>query len=111
MKRIVIILALFIPLLMKAQTQLTLQSAIDTALKNNLDIQIAKNYVQIAKVSNNYGYAGGLPYINATAGDNLSVNSLSQEIYTGRRPPRTMWWAMTSVRAFRPTSFCSMASR
>jgi outer membrane protein len=82
MKRFTIILALLLPMLLQAQTQLTLQSAIDTALKNNLDIQIARNYVQIAKVSNNYGYAGGLPYINATAGDNLSVNSVSQK-YSG----------------------------
>ncbi len=83
MKRIIIILALFLPILLHAQTQLTLQSAIDTALKNNLDIQIAKNYVQIAKVSNHYGYAGGLPYINGTAGDNLSVNSIHQKYNDG----------------------------
>jgi outer membrane protein TolC len=83
MKRSVIILALFIPLLLQAQNQLTLQSAIDTALQNNLDIQIAKNYVQIAKVSNNYGNAGGLPYINGSAGDNFGSNSLEQKFSDG----------------------------
>ena len=38
MKRFIISFALFLPLLLQAQTQLTLQSAIDTALRNNLDI-------------------------------------------------------------------------
>ncbi len=83
MKRIIITFALFLPLLLQAQTQLSLQSALDTALRNNLDIQIAKNYVQIAKASNNYGYAGGLPYINATASDNLGLNSINQKYSTG----------------------------
>ncbi|MEI6851232.1 MAG: TolC family protein [Bacteroidota bacterium] len=83
MKRFIITFALFLPLLLQAQTQLSLQSALDTALRNNLDIQIAKNYVQIAKASNNYGYAGGLPYINATASDNLGLNSINQKYSTG----------------------------
>jgi outer membrane protein TolC len=83
MKRFIITFALFLPLLLQAQTQLSLQSAIDTALRNNLDIQIAKNYVQIARVSNNYGNAGGLPYINATASDNLGQNSINQKYSDG----------------------------
>ena len=83
MKRFIITFALFLPLLLQAQTQLSLQSALDSALRNNLDIQIAKNYVQIAKASNNYGYAGGLPYINATASDNLGLNSINQKYSTG----------------------------
>lgn len=83
MKRFFISLILLLPLLVQSQTQLTLQTAIDSALKNNLDIQIAKNYVQIAKVENNYGMAGGLPYINANAGDNFSSTSSLQKINTG----------------------------
>ncbi|MEI6124110.1 MAG: TolC family protein [Bacteroidota bacterium] len=83
MKRYIILLALFIPCILTAQTQLTLQNAIDTALKNNLDIQIAKNYVQIAKVSNTYGMAGGLPYINGNASDNFSLSNLNQKYFSG----------------------------
>ncbi len=79
MKRLILCLVLFIPGLIQAQTVLTLRNAIDTALMNNLDIQIAKNYVQIARVSNTYGMAGGLPYINASAGDNFSSDNIFQK--------------------------------
>ena len=83
MKRFFISIALFLPLLLNAQVQLTLKSAIDTALKNNYDIQISKNYLRIAKVSNNYGMAGGLPYINANVGDNLSLDNINQKFNDG----------------------------
>jgi len=80
MKRFIFCLVILIPGLLHAQTQLTLQTAIDSALKNNLDIQIAKNYVQIAKVSNTYGMAGGLPYINGNASDNFMSDALDQKL-------------------------------
>jgi outer membrane protein TolC len=83
MKRFYLCIALFIPLLLNAQSQLTLQSAIDTALKNSFDIQIANTYVRMAKASNNYGMAGGLPYINASAGDNLSLDNIDQNFSDG----------------------------
>lgn len=83
MKRISILIALFLPIILSAQVQLTLKNAIDTALKNNYDIQIAKNYVRIAKVNNNYGMAGGLPYINASVGDNLSYDNIDQKYSDG----------------------------
>lgn len=79
MKRYFLALALCFPLIVEAQTQLTLQNAIDTALMNNLDIQISQNNVQIAKAYNNYGYAGGLPYINATASDNMGLSAINQK--------------------------------
>lgn len=78
MKRFFLALALLFPLLVQAQ-QLSLQNAIDTALMNNLDIQISQNNAQIAKTYNNYGYAGGLPYINATATDNMGLNAINQK--------------------------------
>jgi outer membrane protein len=83
MKRIIISLALLLPMLAQAQIQLSLQSAIDSALKNNLDIQISKNYVLIAKVSNTYGMAGGLPYINGSATNNFSLNTTNQNFSDG----------------------------
>ncbi len=46
-----------------AQVPLTLTNAIDTALKNNYDIQIAKNNNQISALNNTYGVAGGLPHL------------------------------------------------
>jgi outer membrane protein TolC len=66
-----------------AQTQLNLRSVIDTALKNNLDIQIAKNEVEAARISNTYGMAGGLPNINIGAGDDIRSDNLHQKYSDG----------------------------
>lgn len=74
--------AISLPFFGEAQ-QLTLESAIDTALKNNFDIQIAKNYVEIARKNNTYGIAGGLPYISANASDNGSLSTINQTFSDG----------------------------
>lgn len=63
-----------------AQTSpLTLPDAIQIALKNNLGIQLAKNNVAIAGIANDYGYAGGLPVVSATATDQEQATSLKQQ--------------------------------
>jgi len=65
----------------KAQTagKITLPDAVQIALKNNLGIQIAKNNVTIAGINNDYGVAGGLPVVSATATDQEQATSLKQE--------------------------------
>ena len=65
---------------LRAQTaaRLTLPDAVQIALKNNLGIQLAKNNVTIATIYNDYGVAGGLPYINGSAGDQEQAVSLRQ---------------------------------
>ena len=78
-KTIFLLTLLSLPFLSEAQQQFTLKNAIDTALRNNYDIQISKNYVEIAKMNNTYGVAGGLPYISANAGDNGSLTTINQE--------------------------------
>lgn len=83
MKRIVLFFALVLPLMLQAQPRLTLNQAIDSALQNNLDIRIARNYVLMAKAGNNFGYAGGLPYINAGATDNFNYINSFQQLNTG----------------------------
>lgn len=83
MKRLYIYIALFIPLSLNAQNQLSLKNAIDTALKNNLDIQIAGNNAMIGKINNKIGMAGGLPSVNITAGDNESFTNMDQKLNTG----------------------------
>lgn len=65
--------------MVQGQQPLSLKSAIDTALRNNFDIRISRNNVEIARINNSYGVAGGLPYITASAGDNLSVNNSLQK--------------------------------
>ncbi len=66
-----------------AQQVLTLKNAIDTALNNNFDIQIAKNNAEMSKINNTYGVAGGLPAINANAGDNGSLSNINQKLNSG----------------------------
>lgn len=81
MKKLIFILSLFI---IKANAQqLSLQDAINIALKNSFDIQIAKNNVQITAINNNISVAGGLPTVSATASDQESVININQKLNTG----------------------------
>jgi outer membrane protein TolC len=48
-----------------AQIQLSLQSAIDSALQNNLNIQVARNNIAVAELNDNYANAGAMPQFNA----------------------------------------------
>jgi len=78
--RILFLSAGFMPAVLRAQNAtLTLPEAVQIALKNNFGIQIAKNNVAIADISNDYGYAGGLPTVSATATDQEQATSLKQE--------------------------------
>ena len=83
MKRSLLYIIFLIPLNLLAQQSFNLQNAIDTALKNNFDIQIAKNNTEISKINNKFGVAGGLPSINANAGDNNSIYNLNQKLNSG----------------------------
>lgn len=92
MKKIIIYIALFLPLIGFAQPTITLKSAIDTTLKNSFDIQIASNNFEITKTNNTFGVAGGLPTLNINVSDNQSYISVNQELYTGdkiNRPQAT----------------------
>jgi outer membrane protein len=66
-----------------AQVQMTLTSAIDSALKSNFDIRIARVNTDITRVGNTYGMAGGLPSLNGSAADNRSVLNLEQKTSSG----------------------------
>jgi outer membrane protein len=83
MKDIILSILLFGPMIAAAQVPVTIKDAIDTALKNNYDIRIAKNNSEIGKINNTYGVAGGLPSVNASAGDNKSVLNLQQKTSSG----------------------------
>jgi outer membrane protein TolC len=83
MRRILIFIIILLPVLLWAQPKISLQNAIDTALKNNFDIQIARNNALINKNNNRYGMAGGLPVINAGSTDNESVTNLNQKLSNG----------------------------
>lgn len=83
MKKSILYFILFVSLNAGAQVPLTLTSAIDTALKRNFDIRIARINSTISITNNSYGMAGGLPSVNATAGDNASLYNLKQKTSSG----------------------------
>jgi len=62
---------------------ITLNNAVDIALKNSLDIQVLRNNRQIADINNNIGVAGGLPAVTASVTDNEQVNNINQKLNTG----------------------------
>ena len=66
-----------------AQDSLTLPVAINQALKQSLDITIAKNNIEAATILNSTGFAGGLPIVTGTITDNESVTSVNQKLNTG----------------------------
>jgi outer membrane protein len=76
-KTALLLIILTLPFIGNAQQQFTLRNAIDTALRNNFDIQMSKNFVEIAKLNNTYGVAGGLPNVSAFAGDNGSLSTIN----------------------------------
>ncbi|MES2430709.1 MAG: TolC family protein [Bacteroidota bacterium] len=82
MKHLLFIFSIFFIANASAQN-LSLQEAINIALKNNFDIQIAKNEVEINKINNHIGVAGGLPTVTATATDQQSITNVNQKLNTG----------------------------
>jgi outer membrane protein TolC len=77
-KWILYIAILLSPAALQAQ-QLTLRDAVETALRNNLGIQVARNNATAAGINNSYGVAGGLPLVTATGSDVEQVTSIKQE--------------------------------
>ena len=61
-----------------AQKTLSLNEAIQTALKNSYDIQLVENNLSIAKNNNNFGVAGGLPTITNTSTNNNTLTTINQ---------------------------------
>lgn len=81
MKKLLIILTVFS---IKANAQqLSLKDAINIALKNSFDIQIAKNNVEISTINNHMSMAGGLPTVTGTASNQESVINLNQKLNGG----------------------------
>jgi outer membrane protein len=80
MKKTAVLLFLTIAISGASQEKvLTLSEAINTALQNSYDIQLAKNNVEISDVNNYIGVAGGLPVVTGSASDNEQVTSINQK--------------------------------
>ncbi len=81
-KKFIFSLILFLPVIVLSQ-KITLEDAINIALKKNLDIEIAKNNLEISSINNHIGIAGGLPTIIATISDQENVSNINQKLNTG----------------------------
>lgn len=66
-----------------AQNILRLPDAINLALKNSLEIQLNKNFLEANTILNNYGIAGGLPLVTGSLTDNEQISSINQKLNTG----------------------------
>ena len=67
----------------KAQTVLTLNEAIEIALKNNYDILLAKNAESITQINNTIGNAGMLPDVDLNVNQNLANTNINQKFSNG----------------------------
>jgi outer membrane protein len=83
MKRIFFILFI-VPIHLSTFCQsLNLQDAINIALKKSLDLQLLKNNVEISRINNHIGVAGGLPVVTASASDREQSANVNQKLNTG----------------------------
>ena len=73
---------------------LTLHEALQTALKNSLDLQISQTNVEVQGLRNNAGFAGALPTVNLNASNNAVLNNTRQEFNVG--DPRAATGALSS---------------
>ncbi len=85
MRKIIVLIWFLLPAILHAQstTRLEYKQAIALLLKNNFDIQVAKNNATIADVQNNWGSAGLLPKIDIIAGTSIASNQTRQEFSSG----------------------------
>lgn len=83
MKKTGIVWITFIGCLSGFSQKLGLQDAVNIALKNSLDIQMSAKNVDIAKLNNYIGIAGGLPVISAAGADNFFITGVNQKLNTG----------------------------
>ena len=67
----------------QGQKVLSVDDAVQIALKNNFDILIARNDADIAKVNNTPGNAGMLPDIKMSGSASYEVNNIHQGLQSG----------------------------
>jgi outer membrane protein len=67
----------------QAQNTMSIDDAIQTALKNNYDILVARNDADIAKVNNTPGNAGMLPQIQLSGSGSYETNNIHQDLPGG----------------------------
>lgn len=83
MKRSLILIAAIISSISYGQGTLTLNGAVEAALKNNYNIQILGNNAQIAGNNNTIGNAGMLPQVGVNAQGSYSNTNINQRFTNG----------------------------
>jgi outer membrane protein TolC len=83
MKKLLLIILSFSVIVAEAQKRITIEEAIEIALKNNYDIQISKKDLDIAKTNNTAGNAGMLPEIGISGSANYALKDVSQTLSDG----------------------------
>ncbi|MDB5248798.1 MAG: outer rane efflux protein [Segetibacter sp.] len=83
MKRFVLTALVFFAAVHIQAQVLTLQEAINIALKNSLDIEIARNSVTANHINNHISVAGGLPVVDVNLTNNQSLTNLNQKLSNG----------------------------
>ncbi len=81
--RFLIIVFLFISYFASAQQLMTVEDAVNIALKSNFDILVARNNADIDKVNNTRGNAGMLPVVDLNGSANFQANNTNQEYSDG----------------------------
>jgi outer membrane protein TolC len=88
MKRIVFTAFLLCAITQLQAQTLTLQEAINIALKNSLDIEIARNNIAASEINNHISVAGGLPTVETSITNNQSLTNLTQNLSNGTTTKR-----------------------
>lgn len=81
--RVALISFLFVSVAKGQDSVFTAREAIDIALKQNLDIQIAQNDVDITNINNTWANAGLLPTISINATNTEAISNLNQKLNNG----------------------------
>lgn len=79
MNRLIIFICLTCLTLELDAQQLRLDTAIAVALRNSPGLQIARNNLNIAEISNDFGMAGGLPLVQVNSQMTQQMTSLEQK--------------------------------
>jgi outer membrane protein len=72
-----------------SQRVLTLRAAIDSALKQNLDIAIARTDVEAAAINNHISIAGGVPTVTGTINSQEQLTAVNQKLNSGQEINRS----------------------
>ena len=90
MKKVFFIVMMFVvSSQVNSQRVLTLKAAIDSALKQNLDIAIARTDVEAAMINNHISIAGGLPTVTGTLNSQEQVTAVNQKLNSGQEINRS----------------------